>query len=46
LEQQVEKLNTEIKQGELLKAQATAKETLKLVYEGQLKMEAATKKHP
>jgi hypothetical protein len=46
VQQQVEKLNTEIGQGELLKAQATAKETLKLVYEGQLKMEAATKKHP
>jgi hypothetical protein len=46
VQQQIDKLNTEIGQGDLLKAQATAKETLKLVYEGQLKMEAATKKHP
>jgi hypothetical protein len=43
---QIDKLDTEIGQGNLLKAQATAKETLQLVYEGQLKMEAATKKHP
>jgi hypothetical protein len=46
LEQQVAKLNTEIDQGDLVKARATAKETLKLVYEGQLKLEAAVKKHP
>jgi hypothetical protein len=46
LEVQVAKLNSEIDQGEVLKAQTTAKETLKLVYEGQVKLEAATKKHP
>ena len=46
VQQQIEKLNAEIDQGELLKAQTTAKETLKLVYDGQLKMEAAIKKHP
>jgi hypothetical protein len=46
LQQQVEKLNTEIDQGEISKAQATAKETLKLVYDGQLKMEAAARKRP
>ena len=46
VEQQIEKLNAEIEQGELLKAQATAKETLKLVYDGQLKIEGATRKNP
>jgi hypothetical protein len=46
LEQQVERLNAEIGQGELIAAQATAKETLKLVYEGQLKLQAALKKLP
>jgi hypothetical protein len=46
LDEQVAKLNAEIDRGDLIKAQATAKETLKLVYEGQLKMEAALKKLP
>jgi len=46
VQQQIDRLNAEVGQGELLKAQATAKETLKLVYEGQLKMEAAMKKLP
>ena len=46
LQQQIDKLNAEIDQGDLVKAQATAKETLKLVYEGQLKMEAAARKRP
>ncbi len=46
VEQQIAKLNSEVAQGQIDKAQATAKETLKLVYEGQVKMEAAAKKCP
>ena len=47
LQQQIDRLNAEMEQGDLIKAQATAKDSLKLVYEGQLKMDAALKrKHP
>jgi len=46
VQEQIDRLNAEIDQGEILKAQTTAKDTLKLVYEGQLKMEAALKKLP
>jgi predicted S18 family serine protease len=46
LEQKIGQLNTEVETGDLLKAQATAKETLKFVYEGQLKMDAVFKKLP
>lgn len=44
LEQQIEKLNMEVDRGDLAKAQATAKETLSKVYEGELKLQAALKK--
>ncbi len=46
VEQQIAQLNSEVEQGQIDKAQATAKETLKLVYEGQVKMETAAKKRP
>jgi hypothetical protein len=43
VQQQIDKLKTEVDQGDLVKAQVTAKDTLKLVYEGQVKMGAAKK---
>ncbi len=44
LDQQSEKLITEIDQGDLVKAQATVKEALGNLYQSELKMQAATKK--
>jgi hypothetical protein len=44
LERQVEQLNSEIMGKDLVKAQATAKETLSKVYEAELKLQAALKK--
>jgi hypothetical protein len=44
MELQIEKLNTEINKGDLVSAQTTAKDSLKMVYEGQIKMEKALKK--